>query len=60
MEIVSLIEQQLHAGVISLLAFAPIWLISLNNYIKRAQIFMLFALPALHALLTKFAVTIHK
>ena len=30
MEIVSLIVQQLHAGVISLLAFAPIWLILLN------------------------------
>ena len=30
MEIVSLIMQQLHAGVISLLPFAPIWLILLN------------------------------
>ena len=30
MEIVSLIVQQLHAGVISLLPFAPIWLIMLN------------------------------
>ena len=30
MEIVSLIVQQLHAGVISLLPFAPIWLILLN------------------------------
>ena len=30
MEIVSLIVQQLHAGVMSLLAFAPIWLILLN------------------------------
>ena len=30
MEIVSLIVQQLHAGVISLLAFVPIWLILLN------------------------------
>ena len=30
MEIVSQIVQQLHAGVITLLAFAPIWLILLN------------------------------
>ena len=30
MEIVSLIVQQLHAGVISLLPFAPIWFILLN------------------------------
>ena len=30
MEIVSLIVQQLHAGVISLLPFAPIWLILQN------------------------------
>ena len=30
MEIVSLIVQQLHADVISLLPFAPIWLILLN------------------------------
>ena len=30
MEIVSLTVQQLHAGIISLLALAPIWLILLN------------------------------
>ena len=30
MEIVRLIVQQLHAGVISLLPFVPIWLILLN------------------------------
>ena len=39
MEIVSLIVQQLHAGVISLLAFAPIWLILLNpiTYVWEVQ-----------------------
>ena len=41
MEIVSLIVQQLHAGVISLLPFVPIWLILLNlvTYIIQNNIF---------------------
>ena len=38
-EIVSLIVQQLHAGVISFLAFVPIWLILLNpvTYINKFE-----------------------
>ena len=41
MEIVSLIVQQLHCGVISLLPFAPTWLILLNLVtIKIANVFL--------------------
>ena len=42
MEIVSLIVQQLHAGVISLLPFAPIWLILLLKITENVLLLLDF------------------